>query len=430
MSPIVYSRCVVALVVLTVTAGAAIAVPTPDPITGKYYETDGQLTWDAARVDAAGRLFGGTVGHLATISDRNENSLVLNLGSPVEKWIGLTDLTVTSTLDSFDLSSLGTSEQGDTSGLPLPAPGVEPVVGERGAGFRWVTGEPYTFLNWRAGAPGNGFGGTGGVHTISTGVWQDGFAGPTVGEAGFGGTEESYVVEYETVLDQHRFQITERKAAASFNGGAGLVTLAQAESLLALPLTHADVEREEQGQAYVISFQDHDLGGGLVDYARRPYLLNEFGVDEDNFAYLATAQVLIPAAGDWTFAVMSGDEFRLTVGDNEFIGVGTLQTGPPILSRASEGALTAAPGGSGETFYFPAPGVYDLELLTLESGFAAFIQLFAAPNHQTSFDPAAFDLVGDELNGGLMLVPEPSSGALLMLAAGWLAGVTRRRQRV
>lgn len=363
------------------------------------------MTWDEARVEAAAGFFGGTAGHLATISDEIENSIVRFVGSPHERWIGLTDSTATSTIDGFDFSTLGTFEAGNTSGLPFPPPGMEPVSGQRGFGFKWITSEPYTYLPWRAGTPSDFQGMTDGVHTFLD-TWQDNAAGATLGQPGIGGpTLKRYAVEYDIDLDQNKFHVVERKAAATFNFGTGnVVTLEDADTLLSLPPSHMDVDRTEADDVFVISFHDPDIGSGLPNYVQAPYMVNEFGANDDNFAYRATARVMIPTPGEWTFAIASGDVYRLTIGDNEFIGAGVLPAAPPQLTRPSDGTLTAAAGGSGDTFFFPSAGIYDLDLLTLESDFFGFIQLFGGPGNLTAFDKAMFDLIGDELNGGLELV--------------------------
>ena len=415
---------VLLLGLLAVSAGAA---PTPDPLTGHYYEeiTTGK-TWDQARVDAALLVLTNQPGHLATINNLNENLIVQHLGGTGEKWIGLTDSTATSTLDGFNLALLGTSEQGNTSGLPLPAAGVAPVIGERGSGFQWITGEPYTFLNWRPGAPGGSAVGNDGVYVITQGVWQDAAAGTSVGEAG-GPTLRRSVVEYDVALSQERFRVTERLAAPTFNGNGSVPNLAEADRLLALSDTHADIFATATNRAYVLSFHDPDLGGGLFEFVRAPIFLNAVGVNENDIVFRASAQVVIPQAGEWTFAVASGDPFRLNVGSNKYTGDGVLPTTPPRLTRPGLGGnLNAATGGSGETFYFPQAGVYDLYLTTLDSGFYAFYQVFAAPGNQTNYSAAEFDLVGDVLNGGLEITCQPRVPGTLALTLEMLAGGTMR----
>jgi len=395
--------------------GPVIAAdPTPDAVTGIYYQLESATAkWDDARFDAMSRLVDGQTGHLVAILNERENQIVNALGGSVDKWIGLTDSESTSTLDSFDMSSLGTEEMGNTSGFPLPTPGLPPTAFERGSGFAWLTTEPYNYQNWRAGAPGNQFE-YDAVFMIIGGQWQDADGGSTLGQPEtFGPTLKRYVIEWETALEQGIFRVVERRAAASFNSGSGNVSsLARADDLLAIPLGHSDLAAEFKAETFVISFQDPEAGGGVAEVTRTPFLSNQVGVNDEHFAWRATARVIIPNGGEWTFAVASGDGFRLKVGGNTFLGDGIDSAANPRLTRSTSGTLTAAAGGSGDTFYFPTAGIYPLVLTGFESDFIGFNQLFAVEGDEESFDIDVFDLVGNELFGGLALAPCPLDLAL------------------
>src|SRR5690606_27678460 len=119
-----------------------------------YYREAGPMTWDQARVFANQQTFGGVQGHLATITSAFENEVVRGIAGG-SAWIGLTDNTSISTLDGFNLGSLGTFENGNNSGGLKPQLGTEPVAGEVGAGWKWVTGEAFTYFNWGDGEPNN-----------------------------------------------------------------------------------------------------------------------------------------------------------------------------------------------------------------------------------------------------------------------------------
>ena len=84
-----------------------------------------------AQAAAQATLNAGVPGHLVTISDQAELDFILNNLAPSRPWIGL----------SQNVSSSSYSEPG--------------------GGWEWVTGEPFTFVNWSAGEP-NDISGSGG----------------------------------------------------------------------------------------------------------------------------------------------------------------------------------------------------------------------------------------------------------------------------
>ena len=67
--------------------------------------------------------------------------------------------------------------------------------------------------------------------------------------------------------------------------------------------------------------------------------------------------------------------------------------------------MTAVPGESRDTLHFPLASVYDLDLTTPEADSFDFIWFFTAPSQPGVFDPSVFDLVGDQMHGGLPLAP-------------------------
>lgn len=125
-----------------------------------------------------------------------------------------------------------------------------------------------------------------------------------------------------------------------------------------------------------------------------------------NFAVEATANVLIPAPGNYTFGVSSDDGFSLTVG--------SFHSSYPGQRKAEE---TYA------TFNFTKAGSYPVDLVYFQHLVAAELEFFAAPGKYSSFN-TSFRLVGDTSNGGLALTsaisptgsgtPEPTGPAMML----------------
>ncbi len=103
------------------TPGTAVT----NPATGRTYQirTVLDLGWDASRVAAVALTRKGANGHLATITSNAENSFLLN---------------------SFGFSVLEGLHLGGRQGAGQPAPM---------AGWEWITGEPWSFLQWADGKP-------------------------------------------------------------------------------------------------------------------------------------------------------------------------------------------------------------------------------------------------------------------------------------
>jgi hypothetical protein len=87
------------------------ALAQPASLKSTYKVIDGQFTWEQAQADAVKRG-----GHLATIANIEEQLAVVSLGFSKDYWLGGTD---------------------------------SKIEGQ----WEWVTGEPFTYSNWRSGEP-------------------------------------------------------------------------------------------------------------------------------------------------------------------------------------------------------------------------------------------------------------------------------------
>lgn len=148
--------------------------PTLNPANGHYYQlVESNLTWTAAKAAAEAMTFGGAQGHLATITSQSENDFVKSLVNH-------------STLDWVWIGGL------QPAGCSAPS---------AAAGWEWVTGEAWSYTNWKGGEP-NDDGGCeyhlmihGASSAIQHGYWND------LRVSGFWGTTlNPYVVEF-TPLD-------------------------------------------------------------------------------------------------------------------------------------------------------------------------------------------------------------------------------------
>ncbi|MCA9003256.1 MAG: hypothetical protein KDB61_15140, partial [Planctomycetes bacterium] len=122
-------------------------LPIVNPNNGHSYKVVNVNTdWQTARADAEAMMFNNLPGHLVTFSDQAEVDWVLNnlpIGRP---WIGLYQNTTSATF------------------------------AEPSGGWEWVTGEPFSFVNWAAGEP-NNISGSGGAEDYAemfgSGEWND-----------------------------------------------------------------------------------------------------------------------------------------------------------------------------------------------------------------------------------------------------------------
>ncbi len=175
------------------------------------------------------------------------------------------------------------------------------------------------------------------------------------------------------------FDVTFYKASVSVGD------LDTAEMVVASPLYRASSARE---QASTINYFNTGGPGHFDD--DRPFPGTAIGADVEDFVILATAKVLIPEAGAWTFGVNSDDGFRLTLTNGR-------------QTYSSSYPNPRGPGDTLETFQIVEAGQYDLRLIFYERGGGSELELFAARGSRTSFSAGVFHLVGDIASGGLQV---------------------------
>ncbi|MCB9907988.1 MAG: hypothetical protein H6830_09745 [Planctomycetes bacterium] len=122
-------------------------LPIVNPNNGHAYKIyDGYTDWLSAKAAAEASMYAGNAGHLVTITDQAELDWLLNNLNVSRPWIGLYQ----------DVN--------------------DPNFSEPGGGWKWVTGEAFSFSNWAVGEP-NNTSGSGGAEDyaemFASGEWND-----------------------------------------------------------------------------------------------------------------------------------------------------------------------------------------------------------------------------------------------------------------
>jgi hypothetical protein len=390
------------------------------------YELEGGSVDDATAFNtAASRTFPGAesvapsaaTGHVITIRSQSQNDQFfgvkeMNFGTGSAMWIGLS---------SDGALVPGAGPASDTSGLPDPAQGQEPVSGQRGYGFKWQSGEPFTFHNWAGGEPNNYSTGETGAEMRGDGLWNDN--GPPSQPA----LARPYIVEYNLNLPSRPQQAGLPQGTA---GAFGVRVIKDAGTIASIRDAQAAIRNGTgtifNATAPVINYKDPDNAGGAGAGfgATRAAFPGDAPGDDNDFVLVATGRIHIATEGDYTFGFSGDDGSSLRI------------VGANFTSKSGNG--TAA----GDTLQFDAPtgdsntlgvthlaaGDYDLEYEFFERDGGAFTELYAAPGVHTDRTDGSFRLIGDTANGGLALVAVPEPSCIALLGIG-VAGMLRRRRR-
>jgi hypothetical protein len=176
-----------------------------------------------------------------------------------------------------------------------------------------------------------------------------------------------------------------------------LDTLDVAEEVAADP---AEQTSTTQTTASVINY----LGTGGAGHftGDSPYPTQAIGTDIQWFLIEASAQIVIPTPGAYTFDVNSDDGFVLEL-SLDGVTFSSQYTG---IRGASD---TLA------TFNFPEAGNWDLSLLQFNNQGSSSAELSATQGTYTTFTAGAFHLVGDTASGGLAAFSVPTFGSPIVI---------------
>lgn len=347
------------------------ATTTPQPMTlnpldGRYYQAVGTtMTWANAKALAESRQFQGTQGRLVRIGDAMKNGFVQTLlrDSGGDGWIGLTDA------EGF----------GGSESIGQPNPQVDGWVwsgpADTAGAWQAVPLASTGYTNWNSGEP-NGTTEDQVQFISGTGRWND-LAGSS---------QLRSVIEYGHTPIARNFLVREVKMNGSFGQDVNAVRNLLNGQVPTLGETVCSYA--------ALNLRDPNDGGGGNFLGRAPFPGETPGADDNNFAIRAKASIVIPTAGDWTFAAARDDIYEL------------------VVERGADPVATSSGtccGTSLMTVNFAQPGTYSFYALFGEIGGGAYFDVSAAPGALGAFD-GTFRLIGDTVNGGLATAPAREIG--------------------
>ena len=175
------------------------------------------------------------------------------------------------------------------------------------------------------------------------------------------------------------------------NTATGLLnTQADAIALMGRPAGHSDIAAESVRILPVFNLLGEGADGRFGNNQPTPA-----GIPLDDYVAFATGTLVIPTAGVWTFGLNSDDGGRIRIN-----GV-TVMDDPTLHGPLDNFGQVTLPAGN-----------HTFEVFYWERGGGDEGEFFAAPGARTTWDAAAFRLVGDTANGGLAAFTLPSGGAV------------------
>ncbi len=199
--------------------------------------------------------------------------------------------------------------------------------------------------------------------------------------------------------------------------GWGATLEAAVQYLMELPET-ADPDDEsivivDAANVPVVNHSDPDNSPNKGNFNNDfPLLSDQEGVDDNQLLSLSKTRLVVPAAGEYTFAARSDDGFGLRVTGGPvgntgrftaYYGNGTIDTSDP------QTLAHPAPTGDSTTrgvYTFSAPGTYDVTFVAYEAAGGAFWELAWAPGHHPrERDTGSWSLVGNPNDPAVTAIP-------------------------
>jgi hypothetical protein len=185
-------------------------------------------------------------------------------------------------------------------------------------------------------------------------------------------------------------------------------------------------------QATTLNYHDPDGGGGGHGYPQVAFPGGTPGTGENQFALGAQAQIEVEAGegGLYTFMTLGDDGSIVQIpGTSGWTVAGDAVV---VIPGTEDGfMLTGCCHDAFGTVNLAEGTTYDINVIFNEIGGGAYFGLWAAMGEYTAYDPAAFQLLGENIDilipdpAGLQLIPEPAT--LALLGIGLVALIRRKR---
>lgn len=338
----------------------------------------------------------GTIqGHLVSIHSEEENTFVSkNLFPNQNVWIGLSD----------------------RAGVAPGASESQITENNRTLGWKWTSGEDFTFQKWGDGEPNNAGDGEDAAHIRNDGFWNDNGSGYGLNEPvadpqsqGESAPTMGYVVEYRTQSATPLPGIalgSVLPAPGTLNVPAPTTAAWSIREVTGLTLagnsrdTVAKIQSGEgtshYGQSPVLNRTDpqtNATGGPIISDPSEPFLSNT-DADDNDIATAAKGRIKVTEAGTYTIQVRSDDGFALRVVGQEFQSVNGNGYIDPV-DRSTISFHTGTGDANTRGVIYLDEGVYDVEFIHWEGNGGAYYEVTSAQGAITDPSQAQWLLLGD-----------------------------------
>jgi hypothetical protein len=351
---------------------------------------DRPRTWAEAEAEAVATVdpsgLSGLVGHLADVTQRQENFFLSRIAAFQTIWIGLTDN-----------EAYGGTEAGNG----------------RGAGWVWTSGTAYGYQNWNTGEPNNAT--TGGEDAVQlladSAVWNDHLNG--AGEQTSGAPLLPCVVEWavasptpvpgaqvmapifpETFLARGPANAAFGVTSVANNGAVDNVVRAVAS-------LQSGTGTRSTGVRPIINATDPEAPGPVGLLPGDQPMVGDTPVDDNAIVHLYQGRLVIDQPGTYTFGLRSDDASALRIRGQAFT---TVHGDGVIDIRAPDTVYRERVNSEFRAVINLPAGQHDIEVLALENGGGASHELYAAPGAWSNdTDTPFWRAVGHRSRGNFQL---------------------------